>query len=95
MNVSFDGLAFAGFIAAQALAVIAVHGARLEDDGHSSSIASHRNDDSRLCLATKVGDTRTILSYVIVAVGIILLLYVSSGSLETSAADFNSMSIFP
>jgi hypothetical protein len=95
MNVSFDGLAFAGFIAAQALAVIAVHGARLEDDGHSSSIASRRNDDSRLCLATKFGDARTILSYVIVAVGIILLLYVSSGSLETSAADFNSMTIFP
>ncbi len=35
-----------------------------------------------------------ILSYVIVAIGIILLLYVSSGSLETSAADFNS-TIFP
>ncbi len=30
MNVSFGGLAFAGFIAAQALAVIAVHGAGLK-----------------------------------------------------------------
>jgi hypothetical protein len=47
MDSILGGLAFAGLVAAQLLAVIAVHNARLKDEGHQSLHSAKRGCDPR------------------------------------------------
>jgi hypothetical protein len=50
---------------------------------------------SHVLPAAKSSDGRIMLSYVFVAIAIVLVLFAFSGSQEPNAADINSMTIFP